>query len=129
MAPRAVKQSPFPPQLEKAVEADCDELYASVGCEVVRFSQARATQQSFGIPDRKVYARRVGLTWWHEVKRPGGKQSKDQRDFQIRAEACGETYVLGGVEAAKAQLLRVNLARMVRGEFTLTPSGRPQISP
>lgn len=40
-------------------------------------------------------------------KRPGGKQSEHQRAFQAMVEACGEAYVLGGVDALLEYLNRV----------------------
>ena len=120
-AKAAIGRGPRVP--EKIVERCCDQLYASAGCEVVRFSQARATQQTPGIPDRKVYHRPSGCTFWFEVKAQGGQQSKHQRAFQAMAEACGETYVLGGLEAAEAQLIAMGLARRDGRTFTLTPGG------
>lgn len=76
------------------------QLYEAVGCEVVSFSQPRATMQTEGIPDLKVYCRRKGTTWWHETKREGGKQSPAQIEFEKLARACGEHYILGGWEVA-----------------------------
>jgi len=74
-----------------------------MGCSVVSFSQPRKTMQTPGIPDLKIYFK--DHTWWHEVKTEGGRQSADQKAFQAVAEAAGERYVLGGVEAA-VQILR-----------------------
>lgn len=82
--------------LEKHVEAACDRLMAGLGYTAIRFSQARATMQSPGIPDRKYY--NGGHSFWLEVKRPGGKQSDYQRVFQFLAESAGEQYVLGGLD-------------------------------
>jgi hypothetical protein len=83
---------------EKDVERRCDSLMSQLCWNVVRFSQPRHTMQSSGIPDRKYYNVARGLTLWFECKRPGGKQRPAQKQFQQMAEACGETYVMGGVD-------------------------------
>lgn len=83
---------------EKDVERRCDSLMSQCGWTVIRFSQPRNTMQTGGIPDRKYYNVARGLTLWFECKRRGGKQRPAQREFQIMAEACGEVYVLGGVD-------------------------------
>ena len=83
---------------EKDVERRCDSLMSQLCWNVVRFSQPRHTMQSAGIPDRKYYNVARGLTLWFECKKPGGTQSLAQKQFQQMCEACGETYVLGGVD-------------------------------
>lgn len=116
-AARNAKARPIENQLEKDEQRDVYRLYTALGCEVVWFSQPRATMQTEGIPDLKVYCRRKGLTWWHETKRPqGGKQSDAQKRFQARAEACGEHYVLGGWEEA---------VQVVRQFELVAPGWRP----
>jgi len=87
---------------EKQVEAACDRLMAALGFTSIHFSQTRATRQTPGIPDRKYYRDR--LTFWLEVKRPGGKQSQYQRDFQKMCTRAGETYVLGGLDELTSYL-------------------------
>lgn len=94
-----------------------DLFMGSLGFTVIRFSQARATMQTPGIPDRRYYRpprektsrqnalgptnatadipREGGLSLWWEAKREGGKQSPFQRAFQELCEACGETYLVG----------------------------------
>lgn len=32
--------------------------------------------------------------WWLEIKRPGGKQSPEQKSFQAEVEKCGQNYLL-----------------------------------
>lgn len=90
---------------EKQEQLDVVRFYETLGCEVLHFSQPRATMQTEGIPDLKVYCPRNGRTWWHEVKALDGVQSKAQRHVQELVERCGEVYLLGGwgvaVEAAK----------------------------
>ena len=99
-----------PDQLEKAEQWEVVKLYEAVGCKVISFSQPRATMQTEGIPDLRVYCERKGLSWWQECKRPnGGRQSDAQLDFQIMAERCGEIYILGGFREAYAHLQQIGV--------------------
>lgn len=84
---------------EKQVEHMADKLMQTLGFEIIRFSQPRNTMQSFGIPDRKYYHTSKGITLWYEAKRPGGKQSFYQLNFQAMVESCGEIYVVGTDDA------------------------------
>lgn len=99
---------------EKQVEAAGDRLMAAHGFVAVRFSQARATNQSPGIPDRKYFHAARGLAVWWEAKAPGGKQRPAQREFQLMAEAVGETYLLGGTMALTEWLARPRGRRVCR---------------
>lgn len=103
--------APTVAQLEREidVQADVVRAYEAVGCRVVSFSQGRRTRQTVGIPDLKIYCARLRLTWWMEVKAGDGKQRSAQRAFQAMVETCGETYVLGGLDAALVQLRRLGL--------------------
>ena len=92
--------TPHALESEKEVQRDVYRLYVALGCEVIWFSQPRETMQTRGIPDLKVYCRRKGLTWWHETKSAGGKQTPEQVHFEEIARACGERYILGGWERA-----------------------------
>ena len=80
---------------EKQVEHSGDLLMAALGFTVIRFSQARATMQSAGIPDRKYFNPEKRLALWWECKREGGRVSAFQEAFKRVAEACGETVVVG----------------------------------
>jgi hypothetical protein len=93
-------------RLEKDEEREGDRLMAFYGFEVVRFSQARATMQTEGIPDRRYYHRERKLALWWEAKSASGKQRKAQRAFQEMCEAVGEVYVLGTVHALAMWLAR-----------------------
>jgi len=85
-------------------------LCGQLGVEVVSFSQPRATMQTIGIPDLKLYIPRKGATAWLECKRPvGGVQSDAQQHFQAMAEECGETYLLGGYEEVMGWLRTVGV--------------------
>lgn len=104
---------------EKQVEHAGDRLMALHGFTAVRFSQARATQQTPGIPDRRYYHGAWGVALWWEAKRPGGKQRLAQRQFQVLVEACGEHYVVGDLDAlvaAVTPIIRAHRARRAPGE-------------
>lgn len=90
------------PPLEKDEQRDVYRLYVALGCDVIWFSQPRATMQTPGIPDLKVYCERKALTWWHETKAEQGTQSPAQIEFERRAHVCGEHYILGGWDQAVA---------------------------
>lgn len=100
---------------EKAVEASIDRLCALAGCTPIRFSQARATQQTPGIPDRRYYAPAARLAFWVEVKAPGGRQSADQAAFQALCDACDDPYVLGGYRAVLEFLIARGLWHLPAG--------------
>lgn len=95
---------------EKAEQREVCRLYEALGLEVVSLSQPRATMQTEGIPDLKIYCLRKGITWWFECKRrKGGKQSDAQSKFQRQAERCGETYLIGGYTEAYAHLEEIGV--------------------
>jgi hypothetical protein len=84
---------------EKQVEHAGDLLMAALGFTAVRFSQARATQQTPGIPDRRYYSpERCAAVWW-EAKTEIGRPSAYQAAFRAMCEACGEEYVIGTDDA------------------------------
>lgn len=91
---------------EKQVETMCDKLMKLHGYVIIRFSQPRHTMQTKGVPDRKYFGTKRGDSLWFECKKLGGTQSTAQRAFQLAAQYCGETYVLGGVEELAAYLKR-----------------------
>jgi len=107
MSPQRLKSGEYS---EEWYRLEIIKAYKSVGCTVVNFSQSRRTHQTPGIPDLKVYHCKTGKTWWHEVKRPGGRQSVHQRAFQAMCEACGEAYYLGELDAAKEALIEQGIA-------------------
>lgn len=84
---------------EKAVVARLMYVYKSVGCSIYSTQQTRPSRQALGLPDLYVVHPRLG-GWWHEAKRPGGRQSTVQRAFQLTVETAGIGYVLGGVDEA-----------------------------
>ena len=94
---------------EKQIERRCINFYKMLGCEVVKFSQPHRASQTRGIADLRVYHAKG--TWWHEIKTPTGKQSEWQRKFQEMVERYGETYIMGGIEAAVAQVNFLRIAR------------------
>lgn len=120
---------PTEAQVQERVKA----VYRAVGCVVASFSQGwrpggkrhATTRQTKGIPDLYVFPPvryrepfdgcRVPVTplapFWHETKRPGGKQSPEQLAWQRECEARGVGYVLGGVDEALAYLRLIGLVR------------------
>lgn len=66
---------------------------------IVRFSQARPTQQTPGIPDRRYYSPARGVAVWWEAKTEIGRPSAHQVAFRAMCEACGEEYVIGTDDA------------------------------
>lgn len=98
------------PPSEKQEQAMGDRLMESFHFTSIHFSQARASMQTPGIPDRKYYREDLGLTFWWEAKAEGGRQSAFQKNFQTMCERCGELYVLG-----TAATLGAWLAERLRG--------------
>ena len=78
---------------ERQVQAAItDLLKKQLGMAVYDLSQPRATCQTPGLPDLIAMGR--GLILFIEVKRPGGKQTAHQRQFQREVEANGGVYVV-----------------------------------
>lgn len=113
--------------LEKAIERAGDKLMRAFGFVSVHFSQARETNQTPGIADRRYYRvprsveradgrfhQRALMPWW-EAKSATGRQTPDERAFQELVEACGETYLLGTTDALVAWLVAERIAVMVNG--------------
>jgi hypothetical protein len=102
---------------EKEVERSGDRLMAALGFFTIRFSQARATRQTPGIPDRRYYrsavsdSRLESMAVWWEAKTPNGKQSVEQKMFQALVESCGEEYVVGDLSALENWCAAKGLAR------------------
>lgn len=90
---------------EREIQNLVVKLYRRCGCKVYPTSQYRISRQALGLPDLYVVHPAAG-DWWHEVKTPHGKQSKEQAEFQAVVEGTGLAYVLGGVSAAQEILER-----------------------
>lgn len=89
---------------EKDEEKLCDQLARKCGWQVVRFSQARATMQTEGIPDRLyVNAQHKTAMWW-EVKRAGGQLTRAQYELLCALNACGHRVGCGTLEDFTAVL-------------------------
>lgn len=104
-------------QPERGAQAAIVKLLRSLGAAVYvvgttrRKGDYQGTMMSKGIPDvyaflphPGIFPRTSKLTVWFEVKARGGRQSLEQRAFQIHCEACGQAYVLGGIDVAIAFL-------------------------
>ena len=85
---------------EKTIEASVDERFELCGFRSIHFSQARASKQTPGIPDRRYVHRRMQLALWFEVKAPDGEWREDQQLFAADCEATGEPYLIGGLDVA-----------------------------
>jgi len=96
------------------------------GFTAIRFSQPRNAMQTAGIPDRRYYRRyhhggagssyfTSPLAVWVEYKSTKGKQRPAQRQFEELVRACGESYVLGGIDQLQEYLVNVGLAKRVPG--------------
>ncbi len=108
MSRRLQKLASMNPRLvsEKVVEQTLDQRLGSCGFRAIRVSQARSTQQTPGIPDRRYVHREAGLALWWEVKKPGGIWSAAQQEFAEDCHRTGELYFIGGVDEMYS-LLRV----------------------
>jgi len=94
---------------EKLVVARIDNLCAMAGCVSIHFSQARASNQTPGIPDRLYFHPEEGVAFWVEAKARRGRQSDAQKVFQSLTTACHTPYVLGGYREVLAFLLERHL--------------------
>lgn len=110
--------------LERNVQRDVKAVYEACGCNVANFSQGYrpggrrhgTTRQTKGIPDLYVFpplGHYQRTPFWHETKRAGGKQSLEQRAWQLACMTRGVDYVLGGVNEAIAHLRHIGLLREV----------------
>lgn len=122
-----VTRAPLP--TERQVQQRVVATYEAVGCLVANFAQGyrpggrghATTRQTKGIPDLYVFPpRRLAFRadgnvdpFWHEVKRPGGVQSPEQKRWQEECENRGVGYVLGGVNEALAYLRKLKLVGLV----------------
>jgi hypothetical protein len=98
-----------PDQLERDVQRAVMAFYASMGCEVIRFSEGRRTRVTPGWPDLAVFCLRKGQMWVHEIKRPGGQQRPAQGNVERFFQACHVPYLLGGVQAAHDHLVNIGV--------------------
>lgn len=91
---------------EKTVESRCDDLVAKISGKeaVVRFSQARETHQTEGIPDRRY--RPFGVCLWFEVKseKADAQLTRHQAEF-LRAELAGGELAACGTTTELVQVL------------------------
>ena len=90
---------------ERDVQTDVVALYKSIGAATYSTSVYRpgGAKIAAGIPDLIVLHPRLGV-WFHEVKRPKGKQTDEQILFQTRCAQANVVYVVGGLEEARAAL-------------------------
>jgi hypothetical protein len=111
--------------LEKQIEKDSDDMMLKLGFEAIKFSHPGKTMQTPGISDRRYYRRPrviqrsdgqyVTKAWcvWVELKSSTGRQRPGQKLFQELVTACGEHYVVGGIEPLVAWLVEHRIAERV----------------
>lgn len=106
------------PVLEKDETRLADRAAELLGFVSVHFSQARASKQTPGIPDRLYLHPGHGIALWAELKRAGGKVSPQQERFHGWLRDCGHAVVVGPADAVVAALteaLREKLRRVHDG--------------
>lgn len=96
-------------QREVEIQRSVMRFYASFGCEVARFNEARRTRSTPGWPDLYIFCAAKRTTWMHECKAGRGVQSIAQSTMQGWAESCGLAYIIGGVQAAQDHLVNLGL--------------------
>jgi len=95
-----------------------------LGFTVIRFSQARATQQTPGIPDRLyISPERRSAVWW-EAKTEIGRPSAFQVAFRALVEAVGWEYVLGTDDALMDWAVRKGFAERLANGLRVVPVAR-----
>lgn len=100
---------------EREVQRAVVDMFRQVGGYVYSLSQGYrpggrghgSTRQTLGLADLYVLFPGRGSPLWFEVKRPGGKQTPEQAEFQRRNEACGVASGCGGVPEAVSMLRRL----------------------
>jgi hypothetical protein len=97
-------------RLEREIQAEVVKLYLAFRCMVYNLSQPRATKQTPGLADIYVIHMPSHSVWWHELKTPRGRQSPPQVEFQEVHKYTGVGYVVGGVKAAEAHLIKMAIA-------------------
>lgn len=96
---------------------------AALDFEVVRFSQARATRQTPGIPDNLFVSPFHRAAVWWEAKTEIGRQRGGQEAFQRLCESVGWDYVLGTDDALHEWAIRRGLVERL-GPVGLRVLGR-----
>jgi hypothetical protein len=105
---RARYRQEGPPPLEKSVERDIINAALGLGFHVTKLSQARASQQTPGIPDLYVRCKPKRFRAWIEVKRLGGKPSPEQIGWMEFESACGGIVIVADSVASFVEGLQEN---------------------
>lgn len=77
------------PSLESHIAGRVIQELRGIGCHVSSTQQSRASRQTVGIPDLYATHAAWGVAAWIEVKRPGEKPTKAQREWHERTRAAG----------------------------------------
>lgn len=120
---------PTVPSLPRATEkqemALADKAAKLLGFVVVNFSQARASKQTPGIPDRLYLHEGRGAAFWFECKREGGRVSVAQRRLHEALGRAGHTVCVGTSELAIRELERIVADRSPLGSVLRVMAAGP----
>lgn len=97
-------------------------IMLALGFEHVSYSQKKRAKVTPGIPDHRFYHRARRLFVWWESKASWGRQSPAQRNYQEMCDACGDPYVLGGVDAIRQWLIETGVTDADGEPIPLSPT-------
>lgn len=99
--------------LEKQIAGEIVTALRMVGFDVSSTQQSRASRQTEGMPDLHISHAAWGIAgWWIEVKRPGERPSKVQREWHERHRAAGGVVIVAtSAEEAVEEITRVRMER------------------
>ena len=100
---------PMIPEREAEVRKRVVAKLRKLGCEVLCYSENRASRNTKGAPDTLIVPPRNLRAWLWEAKKEGGKASADQLAMQKRIEANGTRYIIGGEAEVDAHLREIGL--------------------
>ena len=105
---------PREPTTENDVYAAVVTLYTAIGAGIWPTRQFRRGPLRLrpGIPDLIVLLPRGKGVIFHELKAPKGKWLKGQQEFEADCSMSGVTYLLGGLDAARDELVRRGLLKV-----------------
>jgi hypothetical protein len=109
------------PDTEKRIQQRIMLLLRAAGFRVFNLSQARATNQSPGLPDLLLMHPVLGVEATFEVKAPKGRVSAPQQEFSDLREKCGRRHLIGGYDVVETWLLELGLLHEIHGQMILTP--------
>lgn len=108
-------------ETEKRIQQKIMTLLRLVGFRVWNLSQARATNQSPGLPDVFAMHPTLCVEVTIEVKTPKGRASEPQREFAELRRRCARPHLIGGMDVVEGWLIELGLMREVGGQRVLAP--------